>query len=237
MPISTSTPITHSKRKKTSPLDISCEPRKSDETGRKIPFTATFNKHLPSINPIIEKHWHLLKTNPEIASKFCNKPVLAFRRNKNLRDILGQTHLSKNKKIVKKKPPTGGSSQACLSRINNQCCMHIISTKTFKSHITNEMFDIKHKLNCHSRNVIYLGFCNICKNSQYVGKSEPPANLRINTHRFDVKSPKGGRFDKHFNLPGHDYNRNDRYILIEQVKQNEMSKKTIQQFLEERDDY
>ena len=210
---------------------------KNGETGRKIPFTTTFNKHLPSINPIIEKHWHLLKTNPEIASKFCNKPVLAFRRNKNLRDILGQTHLSKNKKIVKKKPPTGGSSQACLSRANNQCCMHIISTKTFKSHITNEMFDIKHKLNCHSRNVIYLGFCNICRNSQYVGKSEPPANLRINTHRFDVKSPKGGRFDKHFNLPGHDYNKNARYILIEQVKQNKMSKKTIRQLLEEREDY
>ena len=115
--------------------------------------------------------------------------------------------------------------------------MHIISTKTFKSHTTNEMFDIKHKLNCHSRNVIYLGFCNICKNSQYVGKSEPPANLRINTHRFDVKSPKGGRFDKHFNQPGHDYNKNARYILIEQVKQSKMSKKTIRQLLEEREDY
>ena len=66
------------------------------------------------------------------------------------------------------------------------------------------------KLYCRSRNVIYLGFCN------NVGKSEPPVNLQINMHRHKVKSPNGAQFDKHFNLPGHDYNENARFILIEQ---------------------
>ncbi len=233
-------PITHLKEQKRKAGLMNREEllqEKNAEKGRKIPFTTIFNKHLPNINPIIEKHWHLLKTNPEIAPNFSEKPVLAFRRNKNLRDILGQTHLSKNKKIVPKKTSTGGSSQACLSRANNQCCKQVISTKTFMSNVTKEVFHIRHKLNCRSRNCIYLGFCNLCENTQYVGKSEPPANLRINTHRYDVKSPNGGRFDKHFNLPGHDYNKNARYILIEQVKQSNMTKKTIRQLLEEREDY
>ena len=102
---------------------------------------------------------------------------------------------------------------------------------------TGEVFHIKHKLNCRSRNVVYLGFCNLCKKTQYIGKSEPTVNLRINAHHHDVKSPKGGRFDKHFNQPGHNYNQNARYVLIEQAKQSNMRKKTIRQLLEEREDY
>ena len=157
-------------------------------------------------------------TNPKIASSFAEKPVIAFRRNKNLRDLIGQTHLSKNKKIIPKKTPTIGASSACLSRANNQCCKHIISTKTFQSNKTKEIFHIRHRLNCRSRNFIYLGYCNLCPKTQYVGKSDPPLNLRINTHRYYVTSPNGGLFDKHFNLPGHSYNENARYILIEQVR-------------------
>ena len=34
------------------------------------------------------KHWHLLHINPNLAEIFQNPPILAFRRNKNLRDKL-----------------------------------------------------------------------------------------------------------------------------------------------------
>ena len=183
----------------------------------KIPFVATFNKTLPNIRQTFDRHWHLLLTNPMIAQNFTNKPILAFRRNKNLRDLIGQTHLAANKKIIKSKKKEGGSS-ACLSRANNQCCKQVISTKTFSSMETKETFKIFHQLNCRSKNVIYLGYCNKCPNSQYIGKSEPPVNLRINTHRHDVSSQTGLNFDKHFASPGHSYNENARYILIEQVK-------------------
>ena len=35
------------------------------------------------------KHWHLLHINPNLAEIFQNPPILAFRRIKNLRDIIG----------------------------------------------------------------------------------------------------------------------------------------------------
>ena len=211
---------------------------KEKEKSKRIPFTTTFNKELPEIKSIVNKHWHLLQTNRDIAPSFEERPVLAFRRNKNLRDILGQTHLSKGKKTTSEKPRKSGGCQACLSHGRNQCCNQIVSTKTFRSQATNETFEIRHHLNCRSRNVIYLGFCNKCQGTQYVGKSEPPANLRINTHRHDVKSPTGGAFDKHFNEPGHDYNKNARFILIEQIKNYKaMKKMEIRKLLEEREDY
>ena len=81
---------------------------KDKTPGKRIPFTTVLNKNLPNINQIINKYWHLLRTNPEVASAFSEKPMIAFRRNKNLRDILGQTHLSKNKKFVSKELPTDG---------------------------------------------------------------------------------------------------------------------------------
>ena len=206
--------------------------------GRRIPFTTTFNKNLPDINSTINKHWHLLQTNTKVAESFNEKPMVAFRRNKNLRELIGQTHLSGNKKILPLNKKKTGSSRACLNHGNNQCCKHMTSTKTFQSHITKENFKIKHHLNCRSRNVIYLGYCILCKRSQYVGKSEPPFNLRINTHRYDVKSPNGGPFDKHFNLPGHNYNDHARYILIEQIQSTKnKSKAEIRKLLEDREDF
>ena len=106
--------------------------QEKDKTpGKHIPFTTIFNRKSPNINLVINKHWHLLRTNPEIASAFREKPVIAFRRNKNLRDILGQTHLSKKKKIIPKKHSIDGSSYACLSRANNQCCKQVVSTNRF----------------------------------------------------------------------------------------------------------
>ena len=205
---------------------------------RRVPFTATFNANLPKISSTINKHWHLLHINAKIAESFKVKPMVAFRRNKNLREILGQTHLTNNKKILEHNKRKTGSCQACLNHGNNKCCNHITSTKTFKSEKTGEVFNIQHNLNCRSRNVIYLGSCTLCKYSQYIGKSEPSVNLRINTHRYDVNSPNGGRFDKHFNLPGHNYDKHARYIIIEQVRTpSSMNTTALRKLLEDREDF
>ena len=210
---------------------------KKKEQGNKLPFTTTFNKTLPNIKGTMDKHWHLLQTNHKIAPAFKEKPLVAFKRNKNLKDLIGQTHLSKNKKVINKKQTKHGACSPCFSRANNQCCKQVISTKTFQSMYTKETFAINHKLNCRSRNVIYLGYCNICSKSQYIGKSEPPVNLRINTHRYDVTNPNGGAFDKHFTLPGHSYNRNAKFIIIEQVNSKTTSKLATRQLLENREDF
>lgn len=164
--------------------------------------------------------------------------MVAYKRNRNLREILGQVHVSRGRKIIRtKKKPTMTGSRACLRSRKNLCCQQLVSTKTFRSEQTNEVIEILHSLNCYSKNVIYLGHCVLCpKETQYVGKSEPPAHLRINTHRHDVHDPKGGAFDHHFALPGHDFNQHARFTLIEQVK-TVRSKAENRKLLESREDY
>ena len=44
------------------------------------------------------KHWPLLHINPNLAEIFENQPILVFRRNKNLRHIIG-TKLIENGKV------------------------------------------------------------------------------------------------------------------------------------------
>ena len=128
---------------------------------------------------------------------------------------------------------------ACLSHRKNLCCKHIQSTKTFTSRNTGETLNILHSLNCRSLNTIYLGECALgCPNAQYVGKSEPPAHLRINTHRSDVTEPKGGAFDHHFALPGHNFNEHVRFTLIKQVGDHRHNTKLQnRRLLEAREDY
>ena len=203
----------------------------------RIPFSTTYNTRQPPIRRIINDHWSVLHTKGELAEAFKDKPVVAYRRNKNLRDILGNVHLSRGRKITKStRKPRFPGSKACLSSRRNQCCRHLQSTKTFTSAQTGETLNILHDLNCKSRNSIYLSGCILCPERQYVGKSEPPAHLRINGHRSDVHTPKGNAYDHHFRLPGHDFNQHATFTLIEQVKQCKTPEEN-RRLLEQREDY
>ena len=117
----------------------------------------------------MNNNWHLLHINKKISSTFSTMPILAFRRNKNLKELIGQHHLSGNKKIASRRRKSG-KCQPCLSQRGNICCKHILSTNAFKSNVTKKSYDIRHNLNCHSKNVIYLGDCILCPTEQYVGK-------------------------------------------------------------------
>ena len=147
-------------------------------------------------------------------------------------------HQSRGKKIIPTKPPKLTGCSPCLSSNKNKCCRQIADTKTFQSDQTGEVFEIRHKLNCRSKNCIYLGFCLKCSKNQYVGKSEPPANMRFNTHRHDVTSESGLAFDKHFDQKDHDFDHHARFILIEQIKnRNNLSKLENRRILEQREDF
>ena len=64
----------------------------------KIKFITKYNKGLPNIRNVFESNWHILQTNEKFAETLEDKPILAFRRNRNLRDILGGMRLENNNK-------------------------------------------------------------------------------------------------------------------------------------------
>ena len=55
-----------------------------------------YNPALPSVSEILQKHWRVMTRDPYLKKVFPEPPMVAFRRPKNLRDIL----------IKAKVPPT-----------------------------------------------------------------------------------------------------------------------------------
>ena len=193
-----------------------------------LTFITTYNRTLPNLKKVIDKNWHILQLNDQLQKTFSEKPVISYRRNRNLKDIIGSNIIS-NEKVVRKKVSLKQQQRYCSpcnSRRNNLCCKQDLKTNTFKSTSTNEEFKIYHELTCKSTYLIYLLECQLHK-VQYIGKCETPFNIRLNNHRKDVKNPQSIPACKHFNSTDHIYERDAKFILIEQLKDQEVEKEIL----------
>ena len=209
---------------------------KEKEDNNRTPLVVTFNKRLPELKNTLEESWNILQINDTEKQKFKEKPLVCFRRNKNLRDILGQTRISRNK-VVRGKPRTTGRCIPCRSRPDTKCCQHIISTEYFTDKTGTKRFDIRQRTGCKSMNAIYLAFCNRCNNKQYVGKIETQkAHRRINKHRNDSKKEGTIDIDQHFREPNHSFD-DFRMIVIEEITDRNMTKEQIRHTLLKREDF
>ena len=201
-----------------------------------LPLSTTYNKNLPNIKSILEKHWHILKVNPEFEQIFKVNPMIAFRKNRSIKDIIGGDTIENNKRMLPAKTKKAGKCSPCFSN-KGLCCNHVENTTSFQSSQTKETFNIYHHVNCKSKYVIYLLQCTLCK-CQYIGKSETPFNIRLNNHRKDVSSVTGIPACKHFNETGHNFNSHAKFTIIEQLeKTKNLDKETLTKRLKLRENF
>ena len=74
--------------------DALLTPKSKEKDQKRIPFITKYNKTLPILKQIVNKHWHLLQINSNLRTAFEQEPVIAYRRNKNFGDLIG------SKKII-----------------------------------------------------------------------------------------------------------------------------------------
>ena len=133
-------------------------------------FVTTYNRTNPNIKGILQKHWNLLQLDPRLSEVFSQPPMIAFKRNKNLGNLLGSKYLSNSKVVRKKNHCIQKRCKPCTENRSKKCCKQLKDTTTFKSSSTGKIFKIFHKCDCQSKNIVYLMECTIC-NLQYVGKT------------------------------------------------------------------
>ena len=133
-----------------------------EEAKQSIHISITYNRTLPKIKSIVDKHWHVLQVNPELKERFQSSPIIAFRKNKNLKQIIGSNTTEHNKKLIRSNNKVNSKSSPCLSNTRTFCCKQVVSTTSFKSNQTNRVFNIFHNTNCKSTFLIYLLECSIC---------------------------------------------------------------------------
>ena len=202
----------------------------------RIPLVLTFNSTLPQMGKILRDRWDILNIKPKLKKLFSEPPIMAFRRCKNLREIIGSNTIVNNKVLRKKASKKVAKFCSPCNTKRSLCCNHVIKTNSFTSVNTHKTYKIFHESNCRSMNVIYLLECIRCK-KQYVGKSEWPFNYRLNNYRSRIKSTQFDKLlpvEKHFKERNHVFERDARFIIIEKIEKENVENMT--QLLETHED-
>ena len=186
------------------------------ESKYRATLITTFNRTMPDIKSVLTKHWHLLQLDPALKEMFEQPPMMAFRRNRNIGDILNSKRFHNNEVSRKDLQHQVRSCKPCTLDRKYKCCKQLKETKSFKSNATGKTYDIYHETNCNSKYVIYLLECTKCK-IQYVGKSETELKYRIANHRSDAKKTNCILADKHFQVNGHNFDKDASFTIIEQL--------------------
>ena len=190
-------------------------------TTNRIPLVTTYNPHTSFIAEIANRNWHFLQSKERLARIFEQRPLIAYRRPKSLRDTLVSSKL--RSKTTGDHTTTTGDCGPC-KKPKCSWCIRVNKTSTFTGTQDSKVFDIFHTVNCQSTFVIYIIECKICK-LQYVGKSETAFNLRLNNHRNHIKRGVSScELTEHFlqNTRSHNFDNDVIITIIEQIKRSEM---------------
>ena len=108
----------------------------------RIPLVLPYNRTTPKISNIINKQWSLLTINPNLAKLLELKPILSFKRSKNLKNLIGGNTLIDGKLKKTYKPVTKGQYKPCYSRISALCCKQVKTTSSFSNYVNKKIFNI-----------------------------------------------------------------------------------------------
>ncbi|KAJ8036166.1 hypothetical protein HOLleu_20053 [Holothuria leucospilota] len=173
------------KKAKDTPRSETLTYKNRQPNSNRVPLVTEYHPGLPPFAKFIQKHLPILQSTARLKSIFPAPPVVAFSRPPNLRDILVRAKFQ-DKTSVEANNENFGCSP-CPS--NCKTCALIDSTKYFQSYQTARTFQIRQSINCLSKNVIYLIYCNLC-GTQYVGESKNSLRMRMTQHRSAIKTKK-----------------------------------------------
>lgn len=160
----------------------------------KVIYVTKFNPNGPNIKDIITKHTRILSQHPQTSHLDPNKFMVAYRRPKNLKDLLVHSSMGG--------PPTTTGTVPC-AQPRCKTCQFIQSTTQFSSTRTGIIYHTIGHIDCSSTHVIYLITCNRCL-KQYVGQTSQSLRTRMMQHRYNISCQDKYRpVSIHFNLPDH----------------------------------
>ena len=165
---------------------------------QRIPLVVMYYPSMKFLARTTRHHQITLRSSERLNAIFNLPPIIAFRRPKNLKDILIHVHPSLTPRV--------NETPCNFPRGSSRCntCPLLKTTNILTSKVTGERFTIKIHASCKTNNIVYLIECKKC-GLQYVGESGQPLHKRMNNHRYDVTN---GRIEEspvtaHFRSDGH----------------------------------
>ena len=180
----------------------------------RVPFVITFHPRLRKLGNVLHKHFHLLQSNERLKRAFAQPPMVAFRRLKNLRDMLMHSKLHR---VEKKEEGT-----SCCNAARCKCCSMLVESKSFE--INGKRHGTLVGGSCKSSNLIYAVKCCRCADKWYVGETGMKLHERMNQHRHSIgRFKRGESIDKsndtglseHFGREDHLFERDAKLHILE----------------------
>ncbi|CAG2212664.1 unnamed protein product [Mytilus edulis] len=208
--------------------------KKDTKKMTRIPLVLSYTKASPNLRQIIDTTWPLLHIKETTKQIFSEQPLFAYKRNKNLKDILVRA-------AFQYPPITPGTSGiSTLNKLtkcsNEECsyCPWINFRRSFTSTFTERKYRKIYIGDCNTPNIIYMITCKSCK-QQYVGKSKRPFKARLGEHLRYVKNKSLEPTGKHFNQTGHNIHHMSFEII--EVLWNDPNDHTSDVLRSKREDY
>ena len=190
-------------------------------------FAINFDPRLPSIKDIQIKHWRsMISQDQYLREVFPQPPLTAFKRPKNLRDLLINAKIPT---LTKQRPERKIKG---MKKCNNLCsaCPFVDERKII--HESNFNWTISKKVDCNTSNVIYMIICTKAGcNMRYIGETERELRKRFSDHKGYIENKHLNTVTGfHFNSVGHSLD-NVKILIIEKVR------KLDTQYRKERETY
>ncbi|PIK43103.1 hypothetical protein BSL78_20028 [Apostichopus japonicus] len=158
----------------------------------------------PSLQKITSNNHNILLTSDRLQRAVPEKPIIAYRRPRNLRDLLVRAAvppLTSNPTPIQHGTFKCDRTSRCIV-----CSHHIVESNSITSHSMQLTHKTKGHITCTTTNVIYLISCRVC-GIQYVGETKTTLKKRFYGHRSTVNTMKTETpVGEHFNLPNHTIN-------------------------------
>ena len=163
----------------------------------RVVFAVKYDPRLPSVTNIVRKHWRTMTQDPYMKEVFENPPLVAYKRNQNLRDLLIKAKVPKKQRRPQRNLPG-------MYKCNNcPICPYIKTDKLIKAHSSDCKVELTKRYTCQSKNLVYVISCSKC-GLQYVGETEKSLQTRFSQHLGYVRNDHLKKATgQHFNLPGH----------------------------------
>ena len=153
-----------------------------------------FHPHTTPIPRILCSNWHILARSREVGEIFEGQlPLVAYKRDRNLRDILVRSALRSRHE------PYKVGTVPC-TKAGCKSCPFLSQDTSVRG--PRASFTIRRSFTCQSRNVVYAIRCELC-DKLYVGETSRTFETRVSEHVADVGRKRNTPVAKHFRSQGH----------------------------------